>query len=351
MLTHMYYINNKTGQKYQNKYIASRDDRNLQDTDFYCMDKELIEVQNKYVHGNAKLPATKRLIHTRILQLRDKYKKLRLWYSGGADSQTALNAFIEHGVKLDYVANIRARPDDDFEHYSEAEANHRARVFLKEHGIELTDVSLGSEEHYKLYSECKDPHLFLNNSHFRPVYLPAMQYTNPHLFKEEGVGEIWCDLKPNIFFRDGAFYTTVWDYELSHNIGFPNLENFFTSPDLPELHLGQCMDVKIAAENTYTKQALEASPEMHDRNPIYRDFIEYYSRDRYERIVDLGKARAVGGVKNTSCIIGAKQGNKKVYDGYKEKIMREMDFFQLYGHLHNMHGVIIELGEYNGLES
>lgn len=43
------------------------------------------------------------LYRQRAQQLRDQYDYLVLWYSGGADSDTALNSFIDNDIKLDEV--------------------------------------------------------------------------------------------------------------------------------------------------------------------------------------------------------------------------------------------------------
>jgi len=45
------------------------------------------------------------LYHNRAQQLRNKYDYLVLWYSGGADSDTALNSFIDNNIHIDEIVS------------------------------------------------------------------------------------------------------------------------------------------------------------------------------------------------------------------------------------------------------
>lgn len=52
------------------------------------------------------------LCRQRAQELRDTYKYLRLWFSGGADSQTALNSFVNNNIYLDEIVVVEY-PDGD----------------------------------------------------------------------------------------------------------------------------------------------------------------------------------------------------------------------------------------------
>jgi hypothetical protein len=43
------------------------------------------------------------LVRQRAQELRDRYGYIRLWFSGGSDSVSALNAFINNGIHLDEI--------------------------------------------------------------------------------------------------------------------------------------------------------------------------------------------------------------------------------------------------------
>lgn len=46
----------------------------------------------------------------RALEIRNKYRYVRLWFSGGADSMTALNAFLDNNIHIDEII-LFSRPD------------------------------------------------------------------------------------------------------------------------------------------------------------------------------------------------------------------------------------------------
>ena len=47
-------------------------------------------------------PSLKELQKQRALQLRDSYPYLKLWFSGGADSTTVLNTFLDNKARFQY---------------------------------------------------------------------------------------------------------------------------------------------------------------------------------------------------------------------------------------------------------
>jgi len=63
------------------------------------------------------------LCRQRAQELRDTYSYLRLWFSGGADSQTALNSFIDNDIHLDEI--ILAQYPDNINNINPAETSDR----------------------------------------------------------------------------------------------------------------------------------------------------------------------------------------------------------------------------------
>ena len=58
-------------------------------------------------------PSLKEIMKQRALQLRDTYAYLKLWFSGGGDSTTVLNTFIENNIHLDEICVYRYSFDDN----------------------------------------------------------------------------------------------------------------------------------------------------------------------------------------------------------------------------------------------
>ena len=84
------------------------------------------------------------MLKSHALKLREKYKYLRLWYSGGSDSQTVLNTFVDNKIHLDEIAIVRMSPIDNFDHDSEQEQNRVAipQVRAIANQIPKTNVTL-----------------------------------------------------------------------------------------------------------------------------------------------------------------------------------------------------------------
>ena len=56
----------------------------------------------------------KQLQKERALQLRDTYDYLKLWFSGGGDSTTVLNTFLENNIHIDEICVYRYSFDNDY---------------------------------------------------------------------------------------------------------------------------------------------------------------------------------------------------------------------------------------------
>ena len=57
----------------------------------------------------------KQLQKERALQLRDTYDYIKLWFSGGADSTTMLNTFLDNNIHIDEIGVYRSSIDGDFD--------------------------------------------------------------------------------------------------------------------------------------------------------------------------------------------------------------------------------------------
>ena len=79
----------------------------------------------------------------RAHQLRDSHKYLRLWYSGGADSHTTLQAFLRANIYIDEIVMVRTSPIDDFDSEACRETNLRSIPYIKsiQHIIPKTKIS------------------------------------------------------------------------------------------------------------------------------------------------------------------------------------------------------------------
>lgn len=174
------------------------------------------------------------LCELRAKQLRDQYSYIKLYFSGGADSTTMLNSFLRTNTYIDEIVVFRFSLVDKFDCQSNSEANEYAIPYLKNINLSNTKIKIldiGSEYFSELFSD--DKFFFKkNNIDLRETYLPKIRGKNfCHLFG---------DTDPSLVQIEGKWYETIFD---SNNYGeyrFRNMEMFFTSESLPELHSKQC---------------------------------------------------------------------------------------------------------------
>ena len=179
----------------------------------------------------------KQLQKERALQLRDTYDYIKLWFSGGADSTTMLNTFLDNNIHIDEIGVYRSSTDGDFDNnLGEYEINTHTLPYLKsiQHLIPKTKIKI--IKHGKEYfdSVLGDKWFYTKSSlSLRHTYFPKIN------------GKNFCNLlgclDPIVITNKGNWYSEIWD---TNSIGelasFRNIELFFTSSDMPELHAKQC---------------------------------------------------------------------------------------------------------------
>ena len=113
---------------------------------FYFFDKEFGRFNWK-VEPNE---SWNQLLIKRAIQLRESYDYIRLFYSGGVDSQTMLETFLDNKIKIDEILVYRgsAFTDNLDEEPAEAEIQNVAIPFLKsiEKNIPSTKITILESE-------------------------------------------------------------------------------------------------------------------------------------------------------------------------------------------------------------
>jgi hypothetical protein len=184
------------------------------------------------------------LMTERCFQIRDKYDYIKLYFSGGSDSTTMLNRFLKHKIHIDEIVTYRMSPVDDFNCKSNFEINdfvipylNNLQNHLPKTKFKLLDI--GSDYFSSLLSE---KFFFTKNTlDLREIYLPKIKGNN------------FCHLigsaDPFLEYHDGIWYEVIYDSNNLNEYRYRNIELFYTSEDLPELHSKQCHILK----NVYKK--------------------------------------------------------------------------------------------------
>lgn len=206
------------------------------------------------------------LYRIRAQQLREKYDYIRLEFSGGGDSTTALYSFVNNGIHIDEVVfrypktGEKNVSDDPFNCKPEntlSEARYAAYPVLNW----LTTAAPATKITVHDYSEN-----MLNQTYDESWVMKTKDYFQPgHAFKHSATGydghkkladtgQNICILygvdKPKLCIKDKKWYAYFIDVMANHSMGdfgdYTNLTNeyFYWSPDLPELFVKQCHIVR-----------------------------------------------------------------------------------------------------------
>lgn len=208
----------------------------------------------------------KSLMVERVHQIRDKYDYIKLWFSGGPDSTTVLNTFLDEFVFIDEIIVYRFRPtskdnlgDYEIDNYTvpyleslQSQIPH-TKINIFDYGSEYFDKYLGDKWFHTK-----------NNLSVRHFYVPKINGKN--------FCNLVCDGEPVIDNVDGKWYAELWDTDnYAELTSYRNMELFYTTPDMPELHAKQCHIMK----NTLIEQGLHSKPKY----PVWKDLMRNTVRD------------------------------------------------------------------------
>lgn len=210
------------------------------------------------------VPNIKELYKERALQLRDKYDYLILNYSGGSDSWTVLNTFLENKIKLDHIFVKWPMKAMDKGFYTPNNVDRSATNFVSEWDFTLKkDLEWLAQAHPEIKIEIGDWLDNLDNEYFNDdLFHGAVNYsfmtnllrchygsTTERELVDKGlkVGSIygvdkpWTAIQGNkcfFYFMDGA--TTTCPPRPENPDG---TEYFYWSPDMPQLAVEQAYKV------------------------------------------------------------------------------------------------------------
>lgn len=248
----------------------------------------------------------KTLYKQRAQQLREKYDYLILYYSGGSDSWTVLNTFLENNIKLDHIFVKWPLSAMDKGFYKANEIDKTAYNFVSEWDLVLkNDLQWLAQNHPEIKIEIGDWLENLNTDYFNDnIFDSAVHHlfmTNllrvPYGSKTEKqlvnkgvkVGSIYGVDKPAVvvhnnklyyFFKDGAVSTCPIRPENPYGT-----EYFYWTPDMPNIVVEQAFQIykwyKVNIDKIYVVLSTINAPEKkywsdleHSRNfQISADYV------------------------------------------------------------------------------
>jgi hypothetical protein len=182
------------------------------------------------------------LMRIRCIQLRQKYKNLKLLYSGGRDSHCILQAFIKNQIPIDelLIVNYSRNPVRSAE-YANWIRPMAHRYLQHNPRAKITTLTIGVEDYKKWYNETWSENSSATT--MRGLFQPS-DYTwmiEQQCSIDHSSTGIMCGLeKPDLVVQDNKLFATNRDDPFLHYFNNLSIMDFFyISPDLPELHLKQ----------------------------------------------------------------------------------------------------------------
>lgn len=252
------------GTRYKHKFKAlDASHGNFHDVSFHLFDDPSFRNYDWTVDPSESLRA---LMIERAHQLRDKYDYLKFWLSGGSDSTTALNIFLDEFIYIDEIVVYKFAPDNKEKNAGDFEIDNYVLPYLNKLSSNIPHTKINvityDQAYFEKYLGEKWAYTKTNLS-IRHFYTPKI--------KGKNFCNIVCDGEPMIQVEDGKWYAELWDTD---NYGeltpYRNIELFYTTPNMPKLHAKQCHLMKNLLQQDYSERP---------KYPIYKELVRNTVRD------------------------------------------------------------------------
>lgn len=280
-----YFYSHRTG----NKYVSIADQYASKELH---TDLEMIVMENQWEHIDWTIEPEKsftQLLIDRCKQLREKYNYLTLYFSGGSDSETMVQSFIKAGISPDEIVLNLQRFNGINPIYDTEYAIQKLQVY--KHYFNNTKITINELDRDILIPFLKKD---MMESYIGGAICILHRITNnmlnqlgdPAHKKVPDTGHIFGELKPQIQVKDGKYYGLL---SPSTTTGH-HTEWFFTTLDLPDLHIKQCHLVKKYMK----KHNLNPSGFLAERNPFWREHVQRACRFPFDNLYEPRKSVGLG---------------------------------------------------------
>ena len=206
------------------------------------------------------------LMEIRAKQLREKYDRLVLFFSGGTDSITIYNTYKRLNIHLDEIV-IGYHEDDRYGHST------KCVQWLKDNVYDTsTLITVLSRDGYPVRYESFTNDFLIDNSFryavntFNGTYESMCKIQELPRFKNSNSVIILGLEKPHIIFKDNVWYTMHLDKLFAPFLNIESTEWFFITPELPQLHLKQIHLLKRYAQQFVNPTTYWFSSEFGNQN-------------------------------------------------------------------------------------
>lgn len=282
----------------------------------------------------------------RAQDIRNRYDYVRFWFSGGSDSTTALNAFMDNNIHIDEIV-LYTFPDKNVADpllscNRELFLSAKPYLELNAHRLvntKITDVSLDYNEYKRLLSGPDSlgyvPYLYsMDNGSF--LYgLNSSQYVWEKMIKQTEV-ENYCDVyggtKVMVYNSAGEYYMYMIDTGIPDMALSERGEDFFLSRTDPSLFVKTAHLLKRYAKlnNLTPKQVVELQKKTANapkynfaigRDPVHND-VAMYKLDRDDGNYSQHVGRNIRGYKQFLLVenLGKDESWAKLFKAHGENL-------------------------------
>lgn len=288
------------------------------------------------------------LLRQRALQLRSRWKRLCLMFSGGSDSSDVIRVFLENRIPLDELIIFRHKYNPKWLHETDTVKIPLAKWYCEQQpGLKCTVVDIEKSDYHSDYlsADWFEEDGMMTGQMGMSSYIFTKMLDRARDFRNQNdTGYIYAVEKARLWINDGKWYMRQIDkiYEYIDLKASP-LEFFHLAPDMPELYVKQCWMLINYLESKYAEIDENFINNLYNfRHPLFQDLVagsyrKYYldAFDRTPHFVRDGSNK-VGDVKTDIGNIGirnyAKNDRWKCLDTWSDVIE---DLKRNKGHLFN----------------
>ena len=273
-------------------------------------------VYDQYDWSKEPTPTWDELVHQRCLQLRQKYRKLSLWYSGGRDSHHILRSFAKHKIPIDELLLLHwtMNPIRSAEYYNwQLPLAKRYKEINPK--VKIKTVEVGHKQYEQYYGwMTPDKKYFTDDGLFQPSDFEWFT-VNLCNISDSSTGVISGLEKPYLHLENGKIYHRFLDKMIEEYRGsISEFEMFYYAPDLPLLYIKQCHLLANHLKKYHPKKDTAFFKEF-----VLNPFGPYYS----EYCDACGRGPAID--ENEPCNNGKNKyvGSHRVFDGLIDMAKRD----------------------------
>lgn len=227
--------------RFHNIFQAFEEQKNTGQFPEYIIDDELVQsIKGVKRPKNLNRQYLQRLMIARLKELRKKYQRLVLYYSGGTDSYTIMRLCVENDIFIDetitHMISVKNNIRVDIEPYA-------GLLLAKKHegtGIGKCSEFRPTEDHL---SYIDDPEWFLKDNFMRGCNITNRFFSTPMALHDEinqhdSTVILTGFEKPRLYIENGQLHWTVLDVAVAELMGLKKVVPFFLDKENPELVVG-----------------------------------------------------------------------------------------------------------------